>query len=42
MKEKSKNRYKHLPKEEKDKIKECQIKRYQPLIQHKKEVLQNK
>ena len=39
---KSKNRHKNLPKEEKDKIKEYQIKRYQQLIQHKKEALQNK
>ena len=42
IKEKSKNWYKNLSKEEKDKIKEYQIKRYQQLIQHKKEALQNK
>ena len=39
---KSKNRYKNLSKEEKDKIKEYQRKRYQQLIQYKKEALQNK
>ena len=42
IKEKSKNRYKNLTKEEKGKIKECQRKRYQKLIQYKKEALQNK
>ena len=42
IKEKSKNRYKNLPKEEKDKIKEYQQKRYQQQIQYKKEALQNK
>ena len=42
IKEKSKNRYKNLSKEEKDKTKEYQRKRYQQLIQYKKEVLQNK
>ena len=42
IKEKSKNRYKHLPKEENDKIKEYQRQRYQKLIQYKKEALQNK
>ena len=42
MKEKSKNWYKNLSKEEKDKIKEYQRKRYQQLIQYKKEALQNK
>ena len=41
-KEKSKNQYKNLSKEEKDKIKEYQRKRYQQLIQYKKEALQNK
>ena len=41
-KEKSKNRYNNLSKEEKDKIKEYQRKRYKQLIQYKKEVLQNK
>ena len=34
--------YKYLSKEEKDKIKEYQRKRYQQLIQYKKEALQNK
>ena len=42
IKEKSKNWYKNLPEEEKDKIKEYQRKRYQQLIQYKKEALQNK
>ena len=42
LKEKSKNRLKNLSKEEKDKIKEYQRKRYQQLIQCKKEALQNK
>ena len=36
------NRYKKLSKEEKDKIKEYQRKRYQQLIQYKKGALQNK
>ena len=39
---KSRNQYKNLSKEEKDKIKEYQRKRYQQLIQYKKEALQNK
>ena len=39
---KSRNQYKNLSKEEKDKIKEYQRKRYRQLIQYKKEVLQNK
>ena len=42
IKEKSKNWYKSLSKEEKDKIKECKRKRFQQLIQYKKEALQNK
>ena len=42
IKEKSKNRYKNLPKEEKGKIKEYQRERYQQLIQYKNEALQNK
>ena len=42
MKEKSKNRYENLSKEEKDKIKEHQRKRYQQLNQYQKEALQNK
>ena len=42
MKEKSKNRYKNLVKEERDKIKEYQRQIYQQVIQYKKEALQNK
>ena len=42
IKEKSKNWYKNLSKEEKDKIKGYQRKRHQQLIQYKKEALQNK
>ena len=42
IKEKSKNRYKNLSKEEKGKIKEYQRKSHQQLIQYKKETLQNK
>ena len=45
IKEKSKNRYKNLPKEEKDKIKKNQKNiyiRYQQLIRYKKGALQNK
>ena len=42
IKEKSNNRYKNLSKDEKDKIKEYQRKRYQQLIQYKEEALQNK
>ena len=42
IKEKSKNWSKILSKEEKDRIKEYQRKRYQQLIQYKKEALQNK
>ena len=41
-KRKVKDRYKNLSKEEKDKIEECQRKRYQQLIQYKKEALSNK
>ena len=41
-KEKLRNPYKNLSKEEKDKIKWYQRKRYQQLIQCKKEALQNK
>ena len=40
IKEKSKNWYKNLSKEKKDKIKEYQRKIYQQLIQYKNEVLQ--
>ena len=42
IKEKSKNWYKNLSKEENGKIKEHQRKRYQQLIQYKKEALQIK
>ena len=42
IKEKSNNQYKNLSKEEKDKTKEYQRKRYQELIQYKKEALENK
>ena len=42
IKGKSREQYKNLQKEEKGKIKEYQIRRYQKLIQYKKEVLQNK
>ena len=42
IKDKSKSRYKNLPEEEKGKIKEYQRRRYQQLIQYKKEALQNK
>ena len=42
IKGKSKNGYKTLSKEEKGKIKEYQRKRYQQLIQYKKEALQDK
>ena len=38
---KEKTCYKNLSKEEKDKIKKYQRKRYQQLIQYKKEALQN-
>ena len=41
IKEKSKNWYKNLSKEKKDKIKEYQRKRYLQLIQYKNEVLQS-
>ena len=42
MKEKAKNRQKNLPEVEKNKIKEYQKKRYQELMQYKKETLNNK
>ena len=35
-------RYKNLPQEEKDKIKEYQSKKYQKLVQDKKEALKSK
>ena len=41
-KKRSKNQYRNLSQEEKDKIKEYEKKRYQQLIQYKKEVLENK
>ena len=40
--EKSRERYKNLSQEEKDKIKQYHRKRYQKLIRHKKEALKNK
>ena len=40
-KEKSRERYKNLSQEQKDKIKEYQ-KKYQQLVQYKKEALKNK
>ena len=42
IKEKSRNQYKKLSQEEKDKIKEYQRKRCQQLVQYKNEALQNK
>ena len=42
IKEKSKNRYKNWSKEEKDQIKKHQREIYEPLVQYKKEALQNK
>ena len=42
IKEKANNRYKNLSEEEKNKVKEYQKKRYQELIQYKKETLKNK
>ena len=42
IKEKSTQHYKNLSEEEKDKIKKYQKKRYQELIQYKKESLKNK
>ena len=41
-KEKARNCYNNLSEEEKNKIKEYQKKRYQELIQYKKEALKNK
>ena len=41
FKEKSRERYKNLSQEQKDKIKEYQ-KKYQELVQYKKEALKNK
>ena len=42
IKEKSTQHYKNLSEKEKDKIKKYQKKRYQELIQYKKEILKNK
>ena len=42
IKEKSRNQCKNLSQEEKDKIKKYQRKRYQQLIQYRKEALRNK
>ena len=41
MKEKSRERYKNLSQEEKDKIKEYQRKEYQELVQYKKDALKS-
>ena len=41
-KEATRERYKNLSQEEKDKIKEYQKKRYQELVQYEKEALKNK
>ena len=42
LKEKARDCYRNFPEEEKNKIKEYQRKRYQELIQCKKEALKNK
>ena len=42
IKEKSREHDKNFPQEEKGKIKECQRKKYQELVQYKKEALKNK
>ena len=42
IKEKARDCYRHLPEEEKNKIKDYQKKRYQELLQYKKEVLKSK
>ena len=42
IKGKARNRYNNLSEEEKNKVKEYQKKRYQELIQYKKEALKNK
>ena len=42
IKEKSRERFKNLSHEEKYKIKEYQRKKYQELVQYKKEALKNK
>ena len=40
--EKSRKRYKNLPQEQKDKVKDYQRKKHQELVQYKKEALKNK
>ena len=42
IKEKARNRYRNLSEEENNKIKKYQKKKYQELIQYKKEALKNK
>ena len=42
IKEKARDCYRNLPEEEKNKIKDYQEKRYQELLQYKKEVLKSK
>ena len=42
IKEKARDHYGNLSEVEKNKIKECQKKRYQELLQYKKEALKNK
>ena len=42
MKDKSREYYKNLSEEEKGKIKEYQRKKYQELVQYKKQALKNK
>ena len=42
IKEKARDHYRHLSEKEKNKIKEYQKKKYQELIQYKKEALKNK
>ena len=42
LKEEVRDHYRNLPEEEKNKIKEYQKKKYQELIQYKKEALKNK
>ena len=42
IKEKSREHYKNLSQEEKDKIQDYQTKKYQELVQYKKEALKNK
>ena len=42
IKEKARDPYRNLPEEEKNKIKDDQKKRYQELLQYKKEAIKNK